>query len=241
MRSKSTNKLSFILYEQNRPPKYFEIKKTLLRFLLLGLPSITLLSITITTLGIIYFQQLKILMEQKTPKMISELRKKNANLIKGQEELVIFNNKLKKKLITTEKQSIDPLSLFYHTKGQEDLSLNSKLKIEQLKIDIQNEKIGIDFNLVNGGSTTNKISGHLFVLMQNQDSIHLYPKEGLQDKNFQIVFNTGESFAFFRLRPFAVTFPKNAINIKELVFKILVFSRIGDLIHKELFTHKISE
>lgn len=98
MKAKLIKKLSFVLYEDKFPPRYYSISKSFLRFLLFGLPTLTLVCLIILAAGGIYFKQIQRLAERKEPTIIKKLKDEKNELIRSQEDISKERDRLQKKL-----------------------------------------------------------------------------------------------------------------------------------------------
>ena len=236
----ASNKLSFILYEDKTAPKYFEISKGIFRFFLLGLPTITLISLTIVGLGTLYFKHIKTLTERKEPQIISELRQREAVLVRQHQELSRLNNSLENKLTHTEVKGggLPILSLFKATPGQKDLSQTPVLSIEEFNTLVEGKKLTLRFNIIKIANQLPKLTGYIFVVMKNGNTIQFYPSNAMAKDEMILNFNNGESFGIKRGRDVEAKFNLPLTN-SEALFKVLIFSRTGDLMHKQIFSKNI--
>jgi hypothetical protein len=236
-----SNKLSFILYEEHNSPRYFEIKKSFLRFLIYGLPLVALLSfIGAATFGV-YFKQIRTSVERKEPKMISDLRDRSEVLSKERDELTILNNKLVKKLgASTATSNIPTLGLFKAPPGQEDHTKTPAISIDQFKFKVTDEgkNLFFRFDLINEVKEQGKIAGYLFVIMKMGGSLYFYPQNSMAESEMLINYTKGEFFSMNNRRITEGTFPLSEKNVGS-IFKILIFSRTGDLLHKRIISQQI--
>lgn len=241
-KAKNPNKLSFILYEENNAPKYFEVKKSFLKFILVGLPIVALASLAVVAIGTVYFKQIKTMAERKEPKIIAELRTENETLKAKQEELVLLTKELENRLAAPasgdEVSGLASLSLFQAAQGQKDLTQKPLLTIENVRAELGKDNILFSFRLVNQTIDNNKLAGFVFVMMRVGETIYFYPADSIPENDMKLSFNRGEPFATSRFRPVEATFPKPAKSTQAL-FKILIFSRTGDLIHKKIISRNI--
>lgn len=230
----NSKKLSFILYEEKSPPRYFEINKTFVRFIFFGLPLISLLSLLTAVLLLVYLKEIKSYIEKKRPEIITELEQNNADLTEKNLSLTEMNDLLQHKLSTTHiSTSIKQiLSVFKPISGQKDLTNEHLFSVEDENITFDKKNILIKFKLVNITTPNRRLSGHIFVIMNNQNSIQFYPAESLKDGAMESSFIKGELFGTSRFRPVEATFSilKNPENI---IFQVLIFSRTGDILHNQ--------
>ena len=107
-----TDKLSFILYEKNNSPRYFEIKKAVVRFFVFGLPFLSIISLVLLAVGVIYFKEHRTNTFQKTLEIPIEGRQENSDLKQQNEELKAANQDLTQKLTSGTLTPLQSLSLF---------------------------------------------------------------------------------------------------------------------------------
>ncbi len=232
-----SKKLSFLVYENSESPKYFELKKSYFKFILMGLPSISFISIIALIFCGIYFKQIREMASRKEPAIIQEMRLERDALSLRLNESETLSASLQNKLAagTSGKvTNISTLDLFRKTPGMIDLSVAAKFTVEKLDVVPIGNKIQLYFELVNQTNDNSKIAGYLFVIMKDKDEFLFYPKSSTIEDDLQISFNRGESFAMSRLRKV-----ENAIFLAPkksttLYFKIIIFSRTGDLLYKSL-------
>jgi len=234
-----TRKLSFVLYEDNFPPRYYSISKNILRFLLFGLPTVTLITLFIIAAGGIYFKQIQRLAQRKEPAIIKELRKNKEELIIAQEELLRERDKLQAKLGQgiTNNDGLSFLALFKQSSGRQDLSSSPEMAIEDIEAITREKSIELSFKIVNMTKDESRLTGYLFVMMQVGEHLEVWPAGGFDDKAMQVSFGKGEFFATSRFRPVRSAFGKP--SGQNALFKIVVFSRTGDLIFKQLVSRPI--
>ncbi|MCK5074163.1 MAG: hypothetical protein KAQ98_12105 [Bacteriovoracaceae bacterium] len=237
-KDKNQNKFSFILYEKQNSPKYFEISKSMLRIYFFVLPIVALLSLASIIIGAIYFQNIKNFIKRRESRTIIELKSKNQELSIKHKKLETMNSDFQNKLASTSKEGLSILNMVRFTSGQTDKSDRSTILVmspgntTNINPDIKNNKIHLRFNLVNNSGTGKRQAGFLFVIMKIANSVHFYPNKSLTDEKIELIFNRGEYFGFEKLRPVHATFPATSMDGK-ILFKILLFSRLGDLIHKQ--------
>jgi hypothetical protein len=233
-----SKKLSFLVYENSESPKYFELKKSYFKFILMGLPSISFISIIALIFCGIYFKQIREMARRKEPAIIEKLRSERDGLavkLKESNGLNInLQNKLASTTVTSSTVDISTLDLFKKTTGMTDLSASAKFTVERLDVIPQGNKIQLYFELVNQTKDSSKIAGYIFVVMKNKDQFLFYPKSATIEDDLQIAFNRGESFAMSRLRKVDKAIFPAPKKSTTLYFKILIFSRTGDLLYKSM-------
>ena len=231
-------KLSIILYQEEKAPKIFEIKKNILKFLVIVFPVLALLFLSTIVMGTLYFRKIKTFAEEQESKTVKDLKIKNALFLKKEKQYKRTTKALQKKLATAPSTGLGSLALFKATNGQIDHSSKSPIVLDSVRTRDLGNSVQLKFNLKNKNENGKKLSGYLFIVNQTGNSIRLYPKNAINSNQFQIPFNKGESFGFSRFRPVKTTFPL-AKNTKSVSFKILVFSKIGDLLFHKIITKKV--
>lgn len=236
------NKLAFILYEAKSSPKYFELSKSWVKFLFYGLPLLTSLSLGAVFVGAIYFKDIRLMAEKKEPRMIKDLREKNKNLFDDQASLKTENTDLRERLASGVTQKVtagfNSLNLFKPVPGQKDATVKPVLSLDEVDVLPLNDALYLRFNLVNTTKLKEKISGFLFVMLKFGNQIMIWPENAYEEDEMQIKFNDGEIFAFSNLRPVEAKFP-TAVKQGKALLKILIFSRTGDLLHKQIISRNI--
>tara|TARA_R110002072_G_scaffold64203_2_gene159389 strand:- start:234508 stop:235233 length:726 start_codon:yes stop_codon:yes gene_type:complete len=227
-------KLSFIIYDGNQAPRYYELSKGLLRFIVFVLPTLALISILITTAGFLYFKQIRHFAQMKEPRIISELKLEIEELKDQTRTLDSERENLLAKLGqgTAGQDSLESLLLFKPSPGRKDLTKSPSLKVESIDVTSQGQNINLDFRILNLTKDESRISGFIFVILRDGNNLVVWPRGSMPDQEMSIVFNKGELFSTSRFRPVKVTFPQPVS--KDLLFHIVIFSRTGDLIFKQL-------
>lgn len=116
--------------------------------------------------------------------------------------------------------------------NQKDKTQPASLSLKDFNVVSNNkETINLQFNIINllGGDV--KLSGHILVLMKNEQQIQFYPMNALTStREYQVSYSSGEPFATQRFRPVDASFlrPKKSGNY---TFTVFIFAKNGDLIH----------
>lgn len=231
-------KLSFVLYQEEKAPQIFEIKKNILKFLIIAFPILAFLFLVTIVTGTLYFRKIKTFAERQESQILKELKVKNALFMKKEKEYKTITNQLQKKLATAPATGLGTLSLFKATNGQIDHTKKRQIALDGIRTKKLGSKVQLNFNLKNRVENGKKISGYLFIITRYGSTLKVYPQNSISKNDFQISFNKGESFGFSRFRPVKATFPLPK-NLKSMSYKILVFSKIGDLIFEEFITKKV--
>ncbi len=233
------DKLSFILYKNRNVPRFYEVEKGSFRLFLYGLPTLTIISILITASLLVYFKQIREMAKRKEPAIILELKNKSLALQEKVEDVQKTNAILEKKLITGASDTgLKTMSLFKVPPGQIDLTKSPDLAVESVSSRQENGYYTLKFNLSNNSKGQEKIAGHIFVMMKAANTYDFYPNDVFDENEMQMDFNKGEYFATSRFRPVDAKF-KIPPKATSALFKILVFSRTGDLMLKQIISKKI--
>lgn len=241
MEEAKKDKLSFILYKNKNVPRFYEVEKGSFRLFLYGLPIVTIISILISASLLVYFKQIREMAKRKEPAIILELKNKSLALQERVEEVLKTNSILEKKLVTGASDSgLNTMSLFKVPPGQVDLTKSPDLAVDTESIESRQDNgvYTLKFNLQNNSKAQEKIAGHIFVIMKTNNSHDFYPKDVFEENEMQMDFNKGEYFATSRFRPVDAKFRMPEKSTSAL-FKVLVFSRTGDLMLKQIISRKI--
>jgi len=231
-------KLSFVLYQEEKAPQIFEIKKNLLKFLIVAFPVLAFLFLITIITGTLYFRKIKTFAQRQESKIVRDLKIKNALFLKKEREYQKITNQLQSKLAKAPTRGLGTLSLFKATNGQIDQSKKGTISLDNFRTKDLGNKVQLNFNLKNKKENGKKVAGYLFIITKLDNSLKVYPSQSIMETEFQVPFNKGESFGFTRFRPVKATFPLPK-GLKTASYKILVFSKIGDLLFQELITQKI--
>jgi hypothetical protein len=241
MTTKSSKKLSFLLYDEKKGPVFVSTNKGLLRFSLYALPIITFVSLILVLAGSVYFKQIAEMARRKEPAIIKDLKKKNLALTTKLSEVVELNKSFEKKLSSGDVKGakLTTLSLYRPIAGQEDLSTTPLLSIETPVFTIEKDKINVKFDIVNQTKDGRKIGGYIHIHLATPNKMSFYPTHEIASEDMLLSYNQGESFAFSRLRHVNANFDLTGFKSSKALFKILIFSRTGDILLKKLVAHNI--
>lgn len=239
MKSKAAKKLSFVLYEDKFPPRYYTIRKGFLRFLLFGLPTITMVCLIVVAAGGIYFKQIQRLAERKEPAIIKKLKEEKSELMKSTQEIRQDRDRLQRKLSQGVKSDsgLSFLTLFKQSAGRQDLSASPEIQLEDIEVISTDKNINLAFKIVNMTKNESRLTGYLFLVMQVGDTMQVWPSGVFDNEAMQISYGNGEFFATSRFRPVKAAF--NKVPGNNALFKIVIFSRTGDLVFKQLVSKPI--
>jgi hypothetical protein len=219
-------KKASLIFEKNGIEKIFDFNPESLRNFFITL-SLLLISLVIAIFGTIIFFQEKIRSSgSQQGQYVIDLEKRNQELTLEKESFQLEIKNFQERL-SSEPIKGENLSYFAPIKGFKDLSGNSPLTINDIKVEFQEGKGSLRFNLspVKG----DKVSGHIIVLQATKSGTLIYPKVEKITEDFSLKFSFGETFQVSRFRPVIANFDTQ-IKDKEIFYKILVFARNGDLL-----------
>lgn len=223
------SELAIVIYDAPLPPKYFRIKKSFIKTILVTTPLLTIFLV-----GGFFFwglgERLKSTPAPKLPVVVSESDKKIAALQNELDEVQKTNEELLLKLSSTPATgtSEDPyLMMIKKPYGMQNLMDKGRISLDQIKVN-QTNKIELDFQLVSRFPET-RVSGHILVFLVTDSGIMAYPAEANKQLTQGLKYSVGENFSFSRLRPTKAEFNRVVTN-ESVKFVIYVFSREGDLL-----------
>ncbi len=223
------NEVAIVIYDAPLPPKYFRIKKSFIKTILVAAPLLTVFLIAgffLWGLG----ERLKSIPAPHLPVVVSESDKKIATLQKELSEVHKTNEDLLLKLSSTPAPTTaeDPyLMMIKKPYGMQNLIDKGRIGLDQIKVN-QTNKIELDFQLVSRAPES-RVSGHILVFMVSDSGIMAYPAEANKQLTQGLKYSLGENFSFSRLRPTKAEFNRVATN-ESVKFVIYIFSREGDLL-----------
>ncbi|ATH07541.1 hypothetical protein BIY24_06160 [Halobacteriovorax marinus] len=229
-------KMSFLIYDDKKGPVFLNTNRFALKFTLYVLPIITVLSILVIIAGSVYFKQIREMARRKEPAIIKELKATNAELNSQLQQISALNQEFEQKLSSTSTDGVNfsSLAMFKPVPGQTDLSTTPALTVDDIDFEAGDKKLKIKFNIINQTKNGRKLAGYIHILMSSPNKISFYPIKEIASEDMLISYNQGESFAFSRLRNVDATFDLTGFDEHKVLFKILIFSRTGDLLLKKL-------
>ncbi|MBI2518820.1 MAG: hypothetical protein HYV97_00305 [Bdellovibrio sp.] len=240
------SKYSFLLYEKRNPPRYFEVQKSTLRLIFFILPLCFALLTGLTYYSLRKYFKIRHQDHQIVPSVVDQFNAERLSLQTEIKDLHALNQELQAKLAAP--QMLPPsaegalasnvFDIFTQIHGMKDLSNTNIFTIEDPEVIFIKDQLHFRFNIVNQTKENQKYSGHVFVIFKDENAYHVYPSESMSADNFKIQFNQGEAFATTRFRPVEATF-KVPPRGEQGVFNVFIFSRTGDLVHKQTFIKKL--
>lgn len=252
---KKDDNVCIIYNQKNDSPKFFEISKSEILGLVIGLPTLSLFALVLGIIGIIhtspfhliesYKQNLKaravLSQGQDLDQRIQNLEEQNIDLkskLKSAEDQILItkNSTAPNQGASTEIKNSPTiasnvaLSIFRPVTGFKDRSKPAILNLTGFTTKIGKDTVELTFNIIPAGNGDEKLAGFILVMMKNELGIQFYPGNALASNDNLINYTTGEPFATQRFRPVVASFlkPRRSGNY---FFTVYIFAKNGDLIH----------
>ncbi|MBT3982681.1 MAG: hypothetical protein HOE90_15085 [Bacteriovoracaceae bacterium] len=233
MISRPSRSITFVIYDKEKNAKCFEINKFTLKVLSFGIPLVFLMCVGSLAFLSINFKTLISEFKSREPKIITQLKEKNTGLALAVEEKTKQNQSLLDKLASPPSDST-LLGFFRPVKGQLDLSNKDYMTTEGLDVSITEKKLKFKFNIINSQTNGIKLSGNIFILLKDNKSLQVYPQMDADFGNSLLTFSMGERFTVSRFRPVEASFKRPAPSSSLIYFRIIIFTRAGDLIYNKV-------
>ncbi len=231
--------LSVLVYRGESSPRLYRLNKNFIKFTITVLPFIALFALAGLTFLTLRIQSIKEEIKLQEPELVSKLQAELAVLHDRNHDLESFNKDLQERLVSGENidlTGMSALSLFRPVAGMQNLSHSPLLTIDNFEVNYRENEVEFNFHITNQTANNERLSGYLFVIFKAGPTIHLYPRSSGGQDNFQLSFTDGESFATQRFRPVDnIRFPISQQNERGLL-QIVIFSRTGDLLHRQLMS-----
>lgn len=243
--------LALVIYNENAQARCYKFTRSHIKVILISISFILCISVLSSVFFYIYGKQKEKGSEVKLSLITQDLKQKITTLNASNIELNGLNNELTKKLTVDPKDkkanknlksSSHPLfMLFESIKGFQDFSHKKMITLEDHNIKVEKNKITFSFNIIKALSGNEKINGHILILFKERNKLHVFPSNMIFSQSLTIKFYQGEPFSVRRLRPVNATFSLDANEQlpPELFFKIFIFSRTGNLIHKDEYMYSL--
>lgn len=230
--SSNSKSISVIVQKDNQPPRHYwfypgTLKKVLISFSFI----FTLVSSIAIGLSLFYvgdyftFLSTKETLEKKISNL--ELR-----LSDQKNSWSIERERLENLALSKPGNGMSNLQLIKTLPMAKDLSSQSLVEVDNVKVEIDDKKIEVNFHLSNQ-SEQSRISGRLFTIFKNGNKQLIYPLP----KDIQnIKFNEGEFFSIARFRKSKIPFNGISINdeiLKSASLNVIIFSLEGDLLFEK--------
>lgn len=221
-------------------PRLYHLRKNRLKFGLFIFPTIAGLSLLAMLGTIAYFSQIKERIKEQRPVIIAQLEGEISNLNEKINDLEAHSADLTSRLATgsdIEVIGLGQIGLIRPIPGMQDLTQKKLLDIENIEVQKQGTRLVLNFNVINTTPEGERLSGYLFAFFTHSNSLQVYPRLAERQAGvFEMAFTSGESFATQRFRPFEdISFQVLTNQIGQGDLKILVFSRMGDLLYLDNF------
>lgn len=236
--NQDSKKMGVLLYRPSGVPRYFEFGPSWPWWVLVLPSAMALISLGLVLGGFLYVGHMQKQQLAHEPQLLAELKQKSSEMLKENEELKQLSTQLQEELASSASKSTPehlwPMTLFRASAQEVKAESIPSFSIEDAEAFNSDKGINFRFNIVNLSKDGQKLSGHIFVLMKQSNSIHVFPANAFAEDDAQLPFNKGESFATTKFRPVEANFPVPSHSGK-LLFKVLIFSRTGNLIRTQIF------
>lgn len=233
---KTSKNLTFVVYENQRPAKCFEIHKGTIKFLVFIFPFILLAALLVVLFAFTYHKHIMMEGKKEEPKIITDLKSTVGALEKEKAELAIFNKELINKMNQEVSKEIS-YPFISTPKGAQDLTEKNLAILQDIKFSFDKEnRPMIFFNIANNRNEQNRLSGHVSVVLHNGPNMGIYPAPISNSKSEiePYTFNMAESFSVARFRPVEAKYTVTPLKNYPLFFEIIIFSRSGDLLLRKM-------
>ncbi len=227
----SSNKNAKIIIQEGRLSKILKINSKTLKQFFTTLSLLVSALIVSMVLTILFYQNQISMVKDDQSSSLDSLTKQNEEKATTISTLTEENLALREKLSQPSEKS-SALSLFATPSGFKDITKQGLIKLEEINTSFSNGKANLKFNVKNT-KQNGKVSGYSFVSLYTDSGITVQPTSKSLMSGTPIEFQQGESFTVSRFRPFTVNFsiPK---SMKEAFFRIVIFSKTGDMITNKL-------
>lgn len=208
MLTKRSHKVTFVMYQDQKIARAFELDKRKLKFIFLAISLITLTSIGSWA---VVLNLLSSQVEEKPP----------------QEKPV------PQKIIIREKIKAAALPYFQTSTQYQDHTGQKLINVTNINTSFLPLEATISFNLVNTTKKGDKISGYIFVLMIHNSTVSYYPQSVALTQNPHPSYEKGEPFKIAYFKQVRAKFNQKLEQGSRVIFQFYIFSEKGDLIHQE--------
>ncbi len=244
------NLFSFIVYDKDRSPRYYQFNKKVFQSAAIFIPLLFFLMLTVASGVLIYFQELRNITMEKRPEIIenlqAELSEAGEKIKELEDQSAVLQNRLsmaeerpKIKEDSSAQLLNSPFHFFRAVPGQENLTKARPLAIENPKYFVQNGRLYFKFDLVNQTPGAKRLSGYVHVLFKERAAFYFYPSSSENVERWRLLYSDGEPFATSRFRPVNAHFPLPSKKELTGLFKVMVFSRTGDILLQSTFRERL--
>lgn len=235
MIQKKSKDLVLIIQNSPEPPRYYKINKKILKSTSYLLSFTLLASISFAFISFSYsnkaVEQIKNEAPQLEIQFAEELKEIKTKLFQAEQ----LNEELTQKNLTGNSENDPALFFFSQPTGYSNLTGKELIKIENISIQEQNDKVIFKFDLLNNTTNIERHSGYIFITEYSQAGITFYPDPTYLSGSLNIDYSSGESFFISKFKPIVAEFNKKPLQ-KYAQYKIYVFNRTGSLL-----TYKVTE
>ncbi|MDB9786687.1 hypothetical protein OAB57_01160 [Bacteriovoracaceae bacterium] len=234
----SKNELTFVVYENQKPTKCFEIKKNQLKLLVLSFPILIIFTVVVGLFMAIYIKNISNALDQQEPSIMKKFVVEKNDMIKKQTELQATNKELLSK-VTTKSKATFLIPFFRPTLGGKNMTKSHLAKIENHHFVEKGNKVQFSFDILNAQENGVRLAGYIFVIMKVAAQGTLYPTPyklfNKERNSLYTTFDKGESFSVARFRKVNAMFYKPSDRSMPIYFEVILFSRSGDLYFHKTF------
>ena len=203
------------MYQDQQAPKAFEITRSRLKSVLIFSSMASFLGILFCLFIVNHLRQHGLSFEFQKPLFQKEEQAKNP---------MLSPSPLKEGLFL----SVFNLPSHFQDMTKENWLTISDIKIKKTPLSNRSKKIQLNFKINN---TREKLSGHLFVIMQYANKVSFYPELGLSLSETMTSFDHGEAFTVSEFQEFQAVFSEEPLGDVQAAFKVLIFSKEGNILY----------
>ncbi len=226
-----SKKVTFVMYQDEKVARAFEVEKTKLKALITTTVLIVFISVGAAVGLLANFRYLRESLSKKEPEIINILKNEKLALEAKIENLNKTNQEYLNKINTTKVETDSLIPLFARTLGQTDLRSRKMLNIEKLNLSFTQKGAVLNFDIVNIQKGQEKLSGYIFAVLKQGNKIAFYPDTSLEFSESVSSFGQGETFTISRFRQVKAEFDINLKKNQDVFVKIFIFNRTGDILH----------
>ena len=225
---KASKFLTLVIYEDQKPTKCFEIKKTSLKLLFLLIPLLTFIGLGFGIYSMMTVKKRLLELEKERPAEIQMLADRLEKALVDKNKIKTDYDTLLNKINAPSSESALVLPFINPVKGYKDLRGKKLLEMNNFRLQKTDDQITCTFDIMNKVEPE-KTSGYVFAVLKAGSTLEVFPKGILSFDGSLTSFDQGERFTVTRFRPFTAKFtpPK---NVSQFSLKIYIFSRHGDLL-----------
>ena len=230
---KQADKITFVMYQEQKVGRAFQFNKRKLKLITLSISLLFFLTLLTTFLLLAQVRYNASAQTEEKSRILSRFMPQHKKLKDELAEMKKLNAQYLKRIsiAPTKREAILPL--FGLPSGYEDLTGNKWLRVEDIEVKFQADRVLFEFNIINAKQDGTKLFGHIFIAMGHGSQLSLYPNAPIAFDQTLTAFGQGETFAISRLRPVKGRFNVALKKGSSATFKIYIFSRGGDILYHE--------